>query len=220
MRAICLLGLMFFPWRLKRWVYCRVFGFDVSRDAYVGFSYVDVQSMTLRDGAAIGAFTVIRNLHCLDLGVGAKVGTFNWVFGMCAAGGSFAEETQRRSSLVLGAGAAVTSRHLLDCIDSIEIGMFTTVAGFRSQFLTHGIDLSKNRQGCAPIKIGSYCFIGTGVIVLKGVCIPDRSVIGAGSVVTRSLESPGYFYAGNPATARRSVSEGDRYFSRSASRVL
>ena len=40
------------------------------------------------------------------------------------------------------------------------------------------------RTYALPIKIGSGCWLGGGVIVLPGVTIGDGSVIGAGSVVT------------------------------------
>ena len=48
------------------------------------------------------------------------------------------------------------------------------------------------------ITIGSDVWIGTGVRVLDGVTITDRVTIGAGSVVTKSIRSPGV-YAGVPA---------------------
>lgn len=56
-------------------------------------------------------------------------------------------------------------------------------------------------QGQAPeleIIIGNDVWIGTRVIILPGVCIGSHSIIGAGSVVTKSF--PEYsVIAGNPA---------------------
>lgn len=46
--------------------------------------------------------------------------------------------------------------------------------------------------------IGNNIFIGRNAIILKGVCIGDNVIIGAGSVVTSDCES-NYVYAGNPA---------------------
>jgi acetyltransferase-like isoleucine patch superfamily enzyme len=50
----------------------------------------------------------------------------------------------------------------------------------------------------APVSIGNDVFIGTNAILLKGVTIGDRAVIGAGSVVARDVP-PGETWAGNPA---------------------
>lgn len=54
----------------------------------------------------------------------------------------------------------------------------------------------------APITIEDNVFIGSRVIVLKGVTIGKDSVIGAGSVVVRSIP-PGVIAAGNPAKVIR-----------------
>jgi len=72
------------------------------------------------------------------------------------------------------------------------------------QFITHdgSLWLLEDEQGrryrYAPITIGNDVFIGVNTIILPGVSIGDRVVIGAGSVVTRSIPS-GSVVAGNPA---------------------
>ena len=48
------------------------------------------------------------------------------------------------------------------------------------------------------IKIGSNIWIGARVIILSGVKIDDRVIIGAGSLVNKNLET-GYIYAAVPA---------------------
>jgi acetyltransferase-like isoleucine patch superfamily enzyme len=52
-----------------------------------------------------------------------------------------------------------------------------------------------------PTTIGSHVSIGTNATILP-VCITDHVVIGAGSVVTKDITSPG-IYAGNPARKLR-----------------
>lgn len=54
------------------------------------------------------------------------------------------------------------------------------------------------------IIIGNNVWLGGGVIVLAGVRIGNNSVVGAGSVVTKSLSANG-FYAGNPAVKIRDL---------------
>ena len=48
------------------------------------------------------------------------------------------------------------------------------------------------------ITIGKNCFFGTGAIIIGPVIIGDYTVVGAGAVVTKDLESKS-FYVGNPA---------------------
>jgi maltose O-acetyltransferase len=48
------------------------------------------------------------------------------------------------------------------------------------------------------VVIGNNVYIGSNCVILCGVIISDNVVVGAGSVVTKSLES-GWIYAGNPA---------------------
>ena len=41
----------------------------------------------------------------------------------------------------------------------------------------------------APVVIGRDCWIGSSVIILKGVTIGDNSIIGAGSIITENIPS-------------------------------
>jgi maltose O-acetyltransferase len=57
-----------------------------------------------------------------------------------------------------------------------------------------------------PIDIGADVWVGGGAVILAGVRIGSRSVIGAGSVVTRDVPE-GVFAAGNPCRVIRTVSD-------------
>jgi maltose O-acetyltransferase len=71
---------------------------------------------------------------------------------------------------------------------------------------THPFDaeLRRSQESGKPIEIGSDVWVGGGAIILPGVRIGSRAVIGAGSVVTRDVE-PGVFAAGNPCRAIRTI---------------
>lgn len=57
-----------------------------------------------------------------------------------------------------------------------------------------------------PVDIGSDVWVGGGAIILPGVTIGSRTVIGAGSVVTHSIPE-GVFAAGNPCRVIREITE-------------
>jgi maltose O-acetyltransferase len=58
-------------------------------------------------------------------------------------------------------------------------------------------ELRRTQEFAKPIAIGSDVWVGGGAIVCPGVTIGSRTVIGAGSVVTRDIPD-GVFAAGNP----------------------
>lgn len=52
---------------------------------------------------------------------------------------------------------------------------------------------------CNKVVIGDYCWIGQGVIIMPGVKLGPRTIVGAGSIVTKSFENGYCVIAGNPA---------------------
>jgi maltose O-acetyltransferase len=67
-------------------------------------------------------------------------------------------------------------------------------------------ELRRKQEFAKPIVIGHDVWVGGGAIICPGVTIGDRSVIGAGSVVTRDIPS-GVFAAGNPCRVMREIAE-------------
>lgn len=85
----------------------------------------------------------------------------------------------------------------------VEIGNYCRIAK-EVEFFTHGLLHSIKIKYNAPdldyfgkIKIGDYVQIGVGVIILAGVTIGNNVIIGAGSVVSKSIPD-GCMVAGNP----------------------
>ncbi len=66
--------------------------------------------------------------------------------------------------------------------------------------------LRRERELGKPVTIGADVWIGGGAILCPGVRIGDRSVIGAGSVVTRDVPE-GVIAAGNPCRVLRLITE-------------
>jgi maltose O-acetyltransferase len=89
----------------------------------------------------------------------------------------------------------------------VRIGDFT-LFGPGVQILTplHPLDaeLRRKQEYGRPVHIGADVWVGAGALILPGVCIGDRAVIGAGSVVTKDV--PGDVLAlGNPCRVVRSI---------------
>jgi len=90
----------------------------------------------------------------------------------------------------------------------ISIGDNTLIGpGTKIVTANHSMDAEKRRDwavSCIPVKIEEDVWIGAGAVILPGVTIGARSVIGAGSVVTRDVPSD-TVAAGNPARILRSL---------------
>lgn len=74
---------------------------------------------------------------------------------------------------------------------------------------THPMDYSERAAGleyAKSITIGEDVWIGGSAVICPGVTIGDRSVIGAGSVVTKDIP-PDVFAAGNPCKVIRDLRE-------------
>src|SRR6478609_9557561 len=63
-------------------------------------------------------------------------------------------------------------------------------------------ELRRKQEFAKPIEIGSDVWVGGGAVICPGVKIGSRSVIGAGSVVTRDVPE-GVFAGGNPCRVIR-----------------
>jgi len=142
------------PWFLKTAAHanrCSATGCIPS--SRIGLSLVAATEVELAENARIGHLNVVRGLSRLELGPHSIIAQLNWITGFPAGPSRhFAHQPDRRPTLRLGEHSAVTRPHLLDCTNSISIGRFTTVAGFRSQILTHSIDLATNARIPRPWK--------------------------------------------------------------------
>ena len=89
----------------------------------------------------------------------------------------------------------------------VRIGSFTLFGpAVQIYTATHPMDAQARRreESGRPIEIGSDVWVGGGAVILPGVRIGSRAVIGAGSVVTRDVPE-GVFAAGNPCRVVRDL---------------
>jgi acetyltransferase-like isoleucine patch superfamily enzyme len=170
----------------------------------------------MKEGARIDHFTTAIHLDEIIMEKDCSIGRSNWITGFSSRKPSrhFAHQPERVSRLVMHEGAAITKQHHIDCTSPIEIGRFSTIAGYQSQLLTHSIDIIENRQHSEPISIGAYCFVSTNVVVLGGALLPDYAVLGAKSLLNKSFEESYWLYAGVPAVPIKPINTQAQYFHR------
>lgn len=111
------------------------------------------------------------------------------------------------AGITIGDNVGISQTGLIAVDSDITIGNNVKIGG-GTQLLTsdfHSLDHIKRKMGneekeriSAPITIEDDVFIGTRCIILKGVTIGARSIIGAGSVVTKSIPAD-EIWGGNPA---------------------
>lgn len=143
--------------------------------------FTNPQHVVLGYGARINPRAVIHNERAIEIGRGSLLG-------------ADAELNLYTARLRLGAFchtssyfAAIGSRHTLHLPATFSVS--------RGAYAF----LGEPADEVGDIEIGNDVWFGTRVVVLPGVRVADGCVVGAGSVVTRSLAEPYGIYAGNPA---------------------
>lgn len=139
----------------------------------------------------------------------------------------------RLMGLKMGHSVEIYGKVVIHDVSRVSIGDNTTIGAFTVLFgsgtitighdvlistncslfsITHRTDalaqgrLYRNTRQMAPITIGNNVWIGTGCRILPGVTIGDNSIVGAGSVVTRSVPA-GVVVIGVPAKIVRRLEE-------------
>lgn len=111
------------------------------------------------------------------------------------------------AELIIGDNLGISQAALI-CHTSIKIGNHVNIGGGVCIYDTdfHSLDYhlrsnpvtDKLNKSKSPVTIQNNVFIGAHTLILKGVNIGENSIIGAGSVVTKSVPS-NQIWAGNPA---------------------
>jgi acetyltransferase-like isoleucine patch superfamily enzyme len=92
-------------------------------------------------------------------------------------------------------------------IGKIYIGNYTQISA-NVGIITANHDLyDSTKHDVENVTIGEYCWLGMNVMVLPGVEIGANTVVGAGSVVTKSFLEGNCVIAGNPAKIVKKLDE-------------
>jgi len=192
---------------LRAVAYRHLMGYHLAKGTSIGFGvmiavdrFTSGADVTIRRGTSfIGPITV-------TLGEGTFIGRWN----RFECGDAAADPRQAHMGYArrfeTGRNCLINESHLFDILGSITIGDGSWVAGFASQFLTHGAG-TMNRD----IVIGEKCFLGTAVRFAPGSGVGDRVIVGMGAVVTKRLPESDVIVGGLPAKVLRARTEDDGY---------
>ncbi len=192
----------------------RLLGHDIHPSASIApVVVVGPTHFTVGKDSRIGFFNTFRNLRTVTMGSGCYIGQWNWL--TCAP--EF-YGPEGNGTFTMGSEVHIVSRHIFDCAGGIRIGDLSTIAGYRSLFMSHGMDFRNIRVLAEPIRIGEYCLVNAANNFVMGSVLPDRSVTAMGAVVRPGLTETDRLYGGVPAKAIQEL-EDVAYFSRTVGRV-
>jgi acetyltransferase-like isoleucine patch superfamily enzyme len=219
LRAAGLIFIALLPKALKRYLYRWFFGYRIGRRVRIGIVFLDCERLTIGDDTRIAHGTAF--LRCGDVRIGnhVSIGPLNLFRGgdrieladysqviRFNVINSIPENdctNEPDSSFYLGYGSVVTAEHRIDFTDRVSIGRHSIFGGRNSSIWTH------NRRAGVAVEIGNYCYVGSEIRMAPGARIPDCSIVGMGSVVTRPIEESYSMIAGVPARRRRALNAED-----------
>jgi len=127
---------------------------------------------------------------------------------------------EKNGKIRVGEHTSINERTIIRAIKNIEIGSYTLISSdvYIQDNNSHSIYAKDRRRDilndkdyggigqdeggrmpiCESVNIGNDVWIGRRAMIMKGVVIGDRAIVGAGAVVTHNVP-PDVIVAGNPA---------------------
>jgi acetyltransferase-like isoleucine patch superfamily enzyme len=167
--------------------------------------------------ATIGPLNAFRNISTVRIGAACEVGQLNWF----TAAPFIVDGSPNPDAAVfeMGEAASLTNRHYIDAGGGVFLGAYSLVAGVRSTFMTHGVDVVSNTMSTKPIRIGTRSMVASNCQLLPGAVVPDRSVVAMGSTVVTALQGEEQLFTGTPAKAKKTLPPS-RFWTRTNGPVL
>lgn len=178
---------------LRIFAYRYLLGYKI-KGAKIGFATIIAVDKAEISACKIGAGNLFTGPMQLTIEEGASIGYGNiFSCGYWAIRPEHAEKNYARK-LFIAKDTLITSRHYLDTTGAFTLGTGSWIAGFASQFWTHGVGVEDR-----DITIGENCYIGSAARFSPGSSIGDRTLVAMGSVVTKKFIESDVLLGGMPA---------------------
>lgn len=120
-----------------------------------------------------------------------------------------------KTNVTIGTGCSMNHGVIIQGREKVVLGDYVTLSQ-GVMVLDGGLaesdvirKLPVKRHCSKPVIIEDHAWIGAGAIILPGVTVGNSAIVGAGSVVTKNVNS-GWLYAGVPAKAVRQLTHEQR----------
>lgn len=205
-----LIGIL--PSFVKKAVY-RLKGFEIGKGVKIGIGSVIIgKQVKIADGVKIGLASVVRAEE-IQIDRFVTIGSFTFIDTGKLVIGEDARINEQviiggmkrpESALTLGARTIIMEYSFINTTCAVSIGDDSGIGGHCLLF-THGSWLNQLEGfpvNFAPIHIGKSVWLPWRVFVMPGVSIGDQVVIGANSLISKSIASHS-LVAGSPAKVLR-----------------
>lgn len=203
-----IITLGFLPSFLKKMIY-RLKGYKIGKNVSLGFGSVVIgDNVTIGNHVSIGFFTVIRG-NSISIERYAKIGSITFIDTAAIRIGEDARINEQviiggmqtpESKLDLGERTIIMEYSYINTTMPIKIGDDSGIGGHCLLF-THGSWLNQLEGfpvSFEPITLGERVWLPWRVFIMPGVELGDEVVVGANSLINKSIESNSLI-AGSPA---------------------
>lgn len=211
----------FLPSGLKRPFYRWFFGYKIGKNVRIGLSVIDAQECVIEDGVSIGHFNLFIGSKLLSIGEHTRIGALNIFRGGDEIRiGRYCEILRLNEinsipdpdivnaadpRFVLGDGSMMAASHKIDFTDRVVFGKRVILGGRNSSIWTH------NRQRTEPVEVGDFSYLGSEIRMAPGSAIPEKCIVGMGSVVSKKFVNQDRLIAGVPAAEVKELNEDGRF---------
>ncbi|CAK8716729.1 MAG: hypothetical protein D3905_06835 [Candidatus Electrothrix sp. AS4_5] len=179
--------------RLRVFLYGKLFGYRIHKSTLGWGTIILIRKADL-NGCWIGRNNKFVGPMSLTIKQGVTIGRGNtFKCGWWTVDEKF-NLAQYDRRLLIGTGALITSNHYFDVAGSFVLGDGSWIAGYGSQFWTHGAGASERN-----IFIGQNCYIGSAVRFAPGSAIGNNTLVGLGSILTQKFSDENVLLGGQPA---------------------
>ena len=186
---------------LRRTLLNALLGAEIDPTARIGIgTVVAVRRFRVGPGTTIGALNVFRGPIDVSIGARARIGRSNTFHAPWHLTEDRFGSRGYASSFTMGDEALVLGKHFFDLFGRIEIGAGTWIAGYGSQFWTHGLGVSDR-----DIVFGVRNYVGSAIKVSPGVRVGNHNIVALGSVLFGKLDVDQQLISGFPAKPIRSI---------------